>query len=104
MLRSQTTLFLQQLQSRPELKEALSQISLPTPIFDIVKTAIRIPSDDSDFGVEREVWQELDGRMLAVGFEGVNSRPSTLLRAQNRSVASTNGMWLMTHAWLGWSG
>jgi hypothetical protein len=82
---------MQQLQSRPESKEALSQISLPTPIFDNAKTAIRIPSDDSDFGVEREIWQELDDRMLHVGFVGLKSRPPTFLRPQNRNVASTDG-------------
>jgi hypothetical protein len=89
---SESPFGLQQLQSRPDLyKEALAQVSLPTPIFDISQTAIRIPSDDSDFAVGRGTWEELEDVMLIGGFDKSSPRPSTLLRPHQRNILAIDG-------------
>ncbi len=88
----------QQLQSRPDLyKEALSQINLPTPIFEVSKTAIRIPSDDSDFGVGRGMWEELEDVMLVSGFRKSSPRPQTLLRPHHLNVGAIDGESSLAH-------
>ncbi len=82
----------QQLRSHPELyAAALPRIALPTPIIDIVRSCIRVPSDDSDFGVDAQQWTDLEDRFLGSSFSGAAKHSTRLLRPADRTLAATGG-------------
>lgn len=93
----------------PEQIVSQRQLALPTPLFDVQQTAIRVTHERNASGAgigteDDEGWASLEQRFLASGFGGQNNeeapegqtsrkrkRPASLARSSEENVAATGG-------------